>query len=202
MVFGALLLLLTACPRSKPTYIDLGKIPVQYLTTVPYKNGEVFRMQHETSKVIVDFEVERHRRKTSSEGYGPLPTRFEPAPDYYYEYEVDMTTCKPKYPVFDLSISLSNAYMLNEVEMQSWYKKAEIFAVGSARVPFVGDDHSDYEIIDSLEVNGHYYKDVFKLKTDNNNDELIHAETIFYNYENGFVGIVMSNGEKYMLYED
>ena len=54
---------------------------------------------------------------------------------------MDMTTCKPKYPVFDLSISLSNAYMLNEVEMQSWYKKAEIFAVGSARVPFVGDDH-------------------------------------------------------------
>ena len=204
VVFGALLLLLTACPRSKTTYVDLGRIPEQYLATVPYRNGDVFRMQHETSKVIIDFEVERHRHKTSSEGYGSLPTRFEPAPDYYYEYEVDMTTCKPKYPVFDLSISLSNAYMLNEEEMQSWYKKADIFVVGSAKVPFVGDDHSDYEIIDSLEVNGRYYKDVFKLKTDyyNNVDELIHAETILYNYENGFVGIVMSNGEKYMLYED
>ena len=76
--------------------------------------------------------------------------------------------------------------------------------MSTAKVPFVGDDHSDYEIIDSLEVNGRYYKDVFKLKTDyyNNVDELIHAETILYNYENGFVGIVMSNGEKYMLYED
>ena len=204
-VFGVMLLLLTACPRKKPSYIDLGCIPEQYLATVPYQNGDMFRMQHETSKVIIDFEVERHRRKTSSEGYGPVPTRYQPAPDYYYEYEVDMTTCKPKYPVFDLSISLSNAYMLNEEEMQSWYKKADLFAVGSAKVPLFGDDHSDYEIIDSLEVNGHYYKDVFKVKTDNynkNDDELIHAETILYNYENGFVGIVMSNGEKYMLYED
>jgi len=205
VILVAMSVLFTACPRSKPTYIDLGKIPEQYLATVPYRNGDVFRMQHETSKVIIDFEVERHRHKTSSEGYGSVPTRFEPAPDYYYEYEVDMTTCKPKYPVFDLSISLSNAYMLNEEEMQSWYKKADIFAVGSAKVPFIGDDHSDYEIIDSLEVNGRYYKDVFKLKTDYynyNDDELIHAETILYNYENGFVGIVMSNGEKYMLYED
>jgi len=203
VILVAMTVLFTACPRSKPAYIDLGRIPEQYLATVPYRNGDVFRMQHETSKVIIDFEVERHRHKTSSEGYGPVPTRFEPAPNYYYEYEVDMTTCKPKYPIFDLSISLSNAYMLNEEEMQSWYKKADLFAVGSAKVPFVGDDYSDYEIIDSLEVNGHYYKDVFKLKTDYyNDDELIHAETILYNYENGFVGIVMSNGEKYMLYED
>jgi hypothetical protein len=203
-VFGVMLLLLTACPSKEPVHIDLGRIPEQYLATVPYQNGDVFRMQHETSKVIIEFEVERHRHKTSSEGYGTVPTRFEPAPDYYYEYEVDMTTCKPKYPVFDLSISLSNAYMLNEEEMQPWYKKADLFAVGSAKLPFIGDDHSDCEIIDSLEVNGRYYKDVFKLKTDyyNYDDELIHAETIFYNYENGFVGIVMSNGEKYMLYED
>ena len=206
MALLAMSVLFTACPRSsKPVYVDLGRIPEQYLATVPYRNGDVFRMQHETSKVIIDFEVERHRHKTSSEGYGPVPTRFEPAPDYYYEYEVDMTTCKPKYPIFDLSISLSNAYMLNEEEMQSWYKKADLFVVGSAKVPFIGDDYSDYEIIDSLEVNGRYYKDVFKLKTDYynyNDDELIHAETILYNYENGFVGIVMSNGEKYMLYED
>lgn len=204
-VFGALLLLLTACPRSKTTYVDLGRIPEQYLATVPYQNGDVFRMQHETSKVIIDFKVERHRRKTSGEGYGPVPTRFQPAPNFYYEYEMDMTTCQPDYPVFDLSICFSNAYMVNEEDMQSWNKRADLFAVGSASVPFIGDDHSDYEVIDSLEVNGRYYREVFKLKTSynyNNDEELIHAETILYNYENGFVGIVMSNGEKYMLYED
>ena len=39
-VFGALLLLLTACPRSKTTYVDLGRIPEQYLATVPYRNGD------------------------------------------------------------------------------------------------------------------------------------------------------------------
>lgn len=204
-LFGSMMVVLTSCPGKEPVYIDLGRIPEQYLATVPYQNGDVFRMQHETSKVIIDFKVERHRRKTSGEGYGPVPTRFQPAPNFYYEYEMDMTTCQPNYPVFDLSIYFSNAYMVNEEDMQSWNKKADLFAVGSASVPFIGDDHSDYEVIDSLEVNGRYYREVFKLKTSynyNNDEELIHAETILYNYENGFVGIVMSNGEKYMLYED
>lgn len=204
-LLGSMMVVLTSCPGKEPVYIDLGRIPEQYFATVPYQNGDVFRMQHETSKVIIDFKVERHRRKTSGEGYGPVPTRFQPAPNFYYEYEMDMTTCQPNYPVFDLSIYFSNAYMVNEEDMQSWNKKADLFAVGSASVPFIGDDHSDYEVIDSLEVNGRYYRDVFKLKTSynyNNDEELIHAETILYNYENGFVGIVMSNGEKYMLYED
>ncbi len=30
----------------------------------------------------------------------------------------------------------------------------------------------------------------------------IHAETYYYNYEKGLLGVIMSNGEKYWLYED
>lgn len=204
VLFGGMMVVFTACPSKEIAYIDLGRIPEQYLATVPYGNGDVFRMQHEGDRLIIDFVVTRHRMKHTEDGYGSVPTRFQPGPDFYYDYEEDVTTCKPNYPVFDLSISFSNAYMLNEEEMQSWYKKAHIFAVGSAKVPFIGDNHSDYEVIDSLEVNGRYYKDVFKLKADyyNYGDDLIHAETILYNYENGFVGIVMSNGEKYWLYEE
>ena len=90
-LFGTMLLLFTACPRSKPIYVDLGHIPEQYLATVPYQNGDVFKMQHESDRVVIDFTVSRHRQKERSEGYGPVPARFQPSPNYYYDYEVDIT---------------------------------------------------------------------------------------------------------------
>lgn len=203
----ALAVVLSACPRSKPTYVDLGKIPEQYLATVPYKNGDVFRMQHESDRVVIDFTVSRHRQKEMEEGYGPVPTRFQPAPDWYYEYETDFTKCTPSYPIFDVTIQFSNQYMVYEEEQgyDPYPKLAQINGVGVARVPFFGEDCSDYEMADSLVINNRYYYDVFKLKVDGSYYEdkgPIHADTYYYNYEKGLLGIIMSNGEKYWLYED
>ncbi len=91
-------------------------------------------------------------------------------------------------------------------EEQNYAKSATIFAVGSARLPFIGEDHSNYEMLDSLKVNGRYYHDVFKLKSElvdyYEEEGSIHADTYYYNYEKGLLGVVMSNGEKYWLYED
>ena len=203
--FVALLLLLTACPRSKTTYVDLGRIPAQYLTTVPYRNGDVFRMQHESDRVIIDFTVSRHRQKET--GFDYMSEKYKPAPNYVYEYESDITKCTPNYPIFNVEISFSNQYMAFEEEgMSNWQKSATIFAVGSARIPLIGDDHSNYEMLDSLKVNGRYYHDVFKLKSELDEyyeeESSIHADTYYYNYENGLLGVVMSNGEKYWLYEE
>ena len=86
-VFGALLLLLTACPRSKTTYVDLGCIPGQYLATVPYRNGDVFRMQHESDRTVIDFTVSRHRQKET--GFDYMYEKYKPAPNCVYEYESD-----------------------------------------------------------------------------------------------------------------
>lgn len=205
-LLGTILLLLTACPRSKPTYIDLGSIPEQYLTTVPYQDGDVFKMQHESDRVVIDFTVSRHRQKDRGDGYGPVPVRFQPGPSYYYDYEVDITRCTPNYPIFDVEINFSNQYMVyEEEEMPLWEKSANLFAVGTARIPFFGEDHSDYEMVDSLEINNHYYHDVFKLKAEDvyyESEGSIRAETYYYNYEKGLLGVVMSNGEKYWLYEE
>lgn len=205
-VFVAMLVMFTACPSKEPVYVDLGRIPEQYLATVPYRNGDVFRMQHETSKVVIAFEVERHRQKGMNEGFGPVPMRFQPAPDWYYEYETDITKCTPDYPIFNVEIDFSNQYMVNdEEEMPSRAKSAYIYAVGSTQFPLYGEDCTGYEVLDSLEINGRYFHDVFKLKANAGYYESkgsIHAETYFYNYENGLLGITMSNGEKYWLYED
>lgn len=207
MALVAMAFVFTACPSKEPTYVDLGKIPEQYLATVPYHNGDVFRMQHESDRVVIDFTVSRHRQKEMNEGYGPVPTRFEPAPDWYYEYETDITKCTPNYPIFDVSIEFSNQYMAYEDEQgyDNYLKAAQIFGVGSSRIPFIGEDHTDYEVLDSLDVNGRYYHEVFKLKTDASyyeSEGAIHADTYYYNYENGLLGVVMSNGEKYWLYEE
>ena len=204
-VFGALLLLLTACPRSKTTYVDLGRIPGQYLATVPYRNGDVFRMQHESDRTVIDFTVSRHRQKET--GFDYMYEKYKPAPNCVYEYESDITKCTPNYPIFNVEIEFSNRYMAFEEEGgQNYAKSATIFAVGSARLPFIGEDHSNYEMLDSLKVNGRYYHDVFKLKSElvdyYEEEGSIHADTYYYNYENGLLGVVMSNGEKYWLYEE
>ena len=204
-VFGAMLLLLTACPRKEPVYVDLGRIPEQYLATVPYRNGDVFRMQHESDRVVIDFTVSRHRQKEM--GYDYLYEKLKPAPNYIYEYEADITKCTPNYPIFEVEISFSNDYMAYEEEgMQAWNKCANLFAVGNARIPLFGEDYSSYEMVDSLKVNGRYYHDVFKLKSElvdyYEEEGSIHADTYYYNYENGLLEVVMSNGEKYWLYEE
>ena len=206
IIFGAMMVLLTACPHSsKTTYKDLGKIPEQYLATVPYQDGDVFRMQHESDRVVIDFTVSRHRQKETGYDYIYLE-KYKPAPNYYYDYEVDITKCTPNYPIFDVELSFSNLYMLYEEEgmASEAEKQANLFAVGSARIPFIGEDHSNYNVADSLEINGRYYHDVFKLTADYYNVEegSIYAESYYYNYETGLLGVIMSNGEKYWYYEE
>ena len=209
ILFGAMLVLLTACPQHKePIYKDLGKIPEQYLATVPYQDGDVFRMQHEGDRVIIDFTVSRHRQKETGYDYIYLE-KYKPAPNYYYDYEVDITKCTPNYPVFDVEISFSNIYMMYEEEgmASEAEKQANLFAVGSAWIPFFGEDHSNYNVVDSLEINGRYYHDVFKLTAENSyyyeeDENAIYAETYYYNYEKGLLGVIMSNGEKYWYYEE
>ena len=205
MVLAVLTVLLTACPSSKATYVDLGHIPAQYLATVPYRNGDVFRMQHESDRLVIDFTVSRHRQKET--GFDYMNEKFKPAPNYVYEYESDITKCAPDYPIFDVSIEFSNQYMayVDEQSYDSYPKTAQIYGVGVARIPLFGEDCSDYEVLDSLEINNRYYHEVFKLKTDASyyeSEDLIHADTYYYNYEKGLLGVVMSNGEKYWLYED
>ena len=98
IIFGAMMVLLTACPQHKePMYKDLGKIPEQYLATVPYQNGDVFRMQHESDRVVIDFTVSRHRQKETGYDYIYLE-KYKPAPNFYYDYEADITKCTPHTP--------------------------------------------------------------------------------------------------------
>jgi hypothetical protein len=201
IVLGIMVVLFAACTKepSKTEIIRLEDIPEEYLATVPYRDGDVVKMMHESNRLIINYHVSRGHFSTLDE-----PSGWYGSP--VYDYQVYWTTLKPDYPTFEMEIFLSNEYMRYELEGLDASKTGYIVLANSdANVPFINTDATDYIMLDSLEVNGHVYYDVFKLDCDpdytvTEND--IYSATCYYNYAKGFIGIEMSNGEKYWLYEE
>ena len=193
--------LFAACTKepSITEVIRLGDFPEEYLATVPYREGDVVKMMHESNRLIINYRVSRGH-------FSPLdePSGWYGSP--VYDYQVYWTTLKPDYPTFEMEIFLSNEYMRYEREGLDASKTGYIVLANSdANVPFINTNATGYTMLDSLEVNGHTYYDVFKLDCDPDytvTEGTIYAVTCYYNYAKGFVGIEMSNGEKYWLYEE
>ena len=200
----------TGCPSKEPEYIDLGTIPEEYLPTVPYQDGEVFYLQHESDRVVIPFKVTRYRVKSRGDNaYGfddyLIGSKMQPAPSVYFDYEVDITTCKPDYPLFDIDIRFSNGYMADSVyyNYPARHKYAQLDCHGFyASIPFIGEPTEMFKVLDSLEVNSQVYHNVFEFANQGQDLQGIYVKTVYYNYEKGVIAIDMSNGEKYLLYEE
>lgn len=197
----------TGCPVKEPEHINLGPIPVKYLATVPYADGEVFYLQHESDRVVIPFHVTRTRSFTEgSEFYDYDMEKMEPAPSVYFNYQVDNTVCHPDYPLFDIEITFSNGYMADSVYYQHSvfrHKYAHLACHDFyASIPFIGEPTDLFTVLDSLEVNGHSYYDVFEFVNQGQDLHGVYIQTAYYNYEKGVIALKMSNGEKYMLYEE
>lgn len=197
---------LTGCPGKEPEVIDLGTIPEKYLATVPYEDGQTFYLQHESDRNIIPFKVSRHRILSQGndawgfEYYG----KYKPAPSVYFDYEVDVTTCKPDYPIFDIKLQFSNAYMADSLyyHQPSSQKTAQLNCHNLyALFPLIGEPTGQVTMLDSIEVNGHTYFDVFEFVEEGSSQD-IDIKSFYYNYEKGVIAIFMSNGEKYLLYEE
>lgn len=202
-------IVLTGCPGKEPDYIDLGTIPEEYLATVPYEDGQTFYLQHESDRLIIPFKVTRQRGMSQgNDAWGfdnHLLEKYKPAPTVYFNYEVDATTCKPDYPLFDIDIRFSNAY-LAEYVYQGYtpsVKYAQLTILNlMAPFPLIGDSTEQFTVLDSLEVNGHTYHDVFEFVNEGQDFTDIYVKATYYNYEKGVIAIYMSNGERYLLYEE
>lgn len=202
----------TGCPSHEPECIDLGAIPDQYLATVPYQDGQTFYLQHETDRVLIPFKVMRYRVKDTGDNvYGfndQYPGyKMKPSPSVYFEYEIDITTCKPDYPLFDIDIRFTNAYLADSLYYPNYDPMSPKYATLHcnslyASFPFIGEPTSLFTVIDSLEVNGHVYHDVFEFANEGQDLQGLYIKTLYYNYEKGVIAIMMSNGEKYLLYEE
>ena len=202
LILGAMMLYFTSCKEEPlPTpLIHLGDIPEEYLATVPYQNGDVVKMMHESSKLVINYRVERSRFHNMDEPVGED-----------YDYQVDFTHLKPDYPTFDMRITLTAEYKKYELEGEEAPKTGHIMLKESSTdIPFINTDATGCTVLDSLEVNGHIYYDVFKL--DCRHYEFppdyeiqahsIYTSTCYYNYAKGIIGVELSNGEKYLLFEE
>ena len=204
-------ILFTGCPGKEPEYIDFGTIPEKYLATVPYEDGQTFYMQHESDRVVIPFHVSRHRVKAQGNnayGFDYYGEKYQPTPSVFFDYEVDITTCEPDYPIFDIDIRFSNAYVADSVYYPNYdplspkYAELSVRTLMYASIPFIGEPTDQFMVHDSLEVNGHTYYDVFQFDNQGQDLQGIYAKFAYYNYDKGLIAIYMSNGEKYMLYEE
>ena len=200
---------LTGCPGNEPEYIDLGTIPEKYYPTVPYQDGQIFYLQHESDRLVIPFRVTRHRVKNQGDnanGFHYYGEKYQPSPTVFFDYEVDVTKCQPDYPIFNIEIQFSNAYVADSV----YYPDYDPLSPKNATItikdlhaffPFFGEP-TDLKVIDSVEVNGHTYYNVFELLNEYQDQEEIHVKAAYYNYEKGVIAIYLSNGEKFLLYEE
>ena len=201
-------ILFTGCPAKAPDFVDLGTIPEQYLPTVPYEDGQTFYLQHESDRVVIPFHVSRRRFKAQGDnlyGFDYYGEKNQPAPSVYFEYEVDITNCVPDYPIFDIDIRFSNSYLADSLYFQQHIgrKYAQLTSQRFyAAIPFFGDSTEFETMLDSLNINGHAYYDVFQYENTWMDLEGIYIKCLYYNYAQGVLRIDMSNGEKYLLYEE
>ena len=197
----------TGCPGHDPEYINLGTIPEKYLPTVPYEDGQTFYLQHESDRVVIPFKVTRHRvQAQGNNGFDDnlYLEKYKPSPTVFFDYEEDITSCKPDYPLFNIDFRFSNAYLADSLYYQNYDPMSPKNALLGcldlyASIPFIGESTDQCVVLDSIEVNGRTYKEVFEF---GNQNQYPQVQTLYYNYVYGVIAILMSNGEKYLRYEE
>jgi hypothetical protein len=182
-----LYLALTGCPRC-PEAIELnhGPLPDEALQYIPYRTGEIYRFKHSRDRVV-EFFV---RRGTYSQ-----TTSCSECCDYVITYEVNATELTPDYPLFSIRLEISN------IDTSFFWCTAQVGGCGFT-IPTNGPETGPVEKFDSVMVDSVWYHDVYKIGYSWGcypGEEVVHADTILYNYTDGILKIIMSNAEYYSL---
>ena len=193
MVKNALVLILLALVSScircdPPAIIDYGKIPDHVLKFVPYQNGQNYKFRH-SGGLLIGFAAARQSRDEW--------LRCERCCDYEYKFEVNTTTLTPDYPVFSFGFELSNMDSVN-FGFGAW--------VGHYWFQIPTNDYqaSFCRFADSVLIGDRFYHDVFKVKSNYGSAydrDTIYADSMYYCYKAGILQIIMSNDERYTIYE-
>ena len=186
--FGGLVFLFSCHSCGSRVLIDNGKIPDSILAFVPYQNGQSYQFRH-SAGLVIRFSSARQSR----EEWSLCPEYCK----YETKYEVNSTTLTPDYPVFNFECDLSNLdtvhLSLTAIVGHYWF-----------HIP-INDYQSNYcDFADSVLIGKKYYHDVFKIKSDYGfawDRDTIFADSMYYSYRHGIIQVMMSNGEKYTIYE-
>lgn len=179
-----LLLLLASCHCPDPILIDLGPVPDSLLATISYQDGITYQFRH-SGGLVIDFAASRGSR-------GEQTWCEEWCCDYVYKYQVNTTLLHSNYPVFDLKLAVSNqniSYPFIDIVIGS----------SSFYLPLNPDEYPEAGFADSLLIDNHLHYNVFRIRMTNSGfpQGSIYADSLYYNFTDGIIRIIMSNGELY-----
>lgn len=178
------LFLLWGCPPCDRETIDKGKLSEYALLYVPYTNGDTLTLQHSGGKLI-RYAIRRETQQVTN-------TCAECCDEIISEE--NLTTITPDYPIFSISVSIT--------EYDSNYVNCTV-SIGKNAF-YISSDSSISKPKEKLVVNEKTYRQVYQLKSYSNSyysNDSIYADSMYYNCEKGIIQIIMSNNEKYTLYE-
>jgi len=181
-----LLLSLVGCRCDPPVVIDLGPVPDSILASVPYQDGQSYSFRHSAGQAI-QYTVRREVREE-------LTWCEWRCCDSVYKYQVVTTTLKPDYPVFDMAFSLSS-FSREYPMLDVWIARS------SFMVPLFRGDSTWPERADSLLIGDRWFRDVYRLGRYDwgYGSGTIYADSLFYNFNEGILRILMSNKEYYEI---
>ncbi len=180
-------LLLTACPRCPDTILlDHGPLPEEAMQYIPYRNGQLLDFKHSNNMEVTFSVVQGKYNQTST---------CDECCKYNIRYEILHTELVPNYPLFKIVLEISN------IDTSFFYFTA---GIGNSAfiLPSGNPDYPVVEELDSVRVDSVWYYNVYKMGANGGyspGEEIIYADTLLYNYTDGILKIIMSNGEYYEL---
>jgi hypothetical protein len=181
-----LMLLLASCNPCDPETFDMGKLPDEALLFVPYQDGEEVKLIHSAGHTI-NFRVAREiQQKTEY-----LCDRCCDI----IKYEEDVTVLSPDYPVFQISIAISNFD-------SALYSCGLRMTGASFVIPTQEFQYNYFNQVDSIVIGGEIYEDVFMLNYEPwyySQENPVQVDSLYYNYSHGILKIIMSNNEFYEI---
>lgn len=181
-----LLVFLAGCDPCEPETFDMGKLPEQALLFVPYQNGEEVRLRHSAGHTI-SFQVTRETTQKTEYLCGRCCD--------IIMYEENVTVLSPDYPVFSLSIAISN--------FDSAYYSCGLWMTGASfAIPTKEFQYAYFNLVDSLVIGDDIYHDVFLLDYEPgyySKENPVRVDSLYYNYRHGILKIIMSNNEFYQI---
>ena len=182
-------LLLTTCSRCPDTILlDHGPLPDEAMQYVPYRNGQSVTFRHSLDRMTTFNILQMKYTQTTS---------CAECCKYNVRYETLRTELIPNYPLFTIVLEISN------IDTSVFYFTVSVGNSGFL-IPTNGPDDPEVEILDSVLIDTEWYYQVYKLNArwGDPGEEISYADTLLYNYTEGIVKIIMSNGEYYELSKD
>ncbi len=182
----AILLFFSGCDPCEPETFDMGKLSAEVLAHIPYQSGEQVTLQHSEGHTI-NFQVTRSTTQKEERLCGRCCD--------IYVFEENLTVLAPDYPIFSISLSVSN--MDSAVHTFGVRTNGASFAI-----PTKEFQNEYFTLADSLKIGDNLYYDVFLLKDEwdyYSPENPIRVDSLYYNYSHGILKIVMSNDEYYQI---